>query len=345
MTAIETKNILRVPTRTLEDYMAHAHVATDRTSYAFNVPTNLVLNILPTTINREFLSRVRTQAKNFAKKAESSFEITVFKVAKPFVVDVGFGKINVPEGLSIGDGNTRCAYWKTDQTHTPPSVTVKFVNIESAEQYITEYFSYDSTDSTEKTTHKITGAISAFGIDLRTNKGRKGHFGESVRYAYAGDRKDDLFRKIKYFHRELETCDKFVMHVDDKTLRQQTSTLISAFLIAQKLYAEPSEQRQQLISMMKKLSTITANDWQIKRHPANENMQKFDGAQLIMREAINFDYTNQGTGRNDYENTLDFYLYCIDAWMRGKFLKEVYPTHFKGKYYEALDTIAERDFD
>lgn len=327
----------------LQSYYDDSFQTSDRTSYAANVPISTLLSIPQTTKNREFKSRVHKQSKNFQKKAESVREITIFDVQEDIVVDSIHGSYTVPKGFSIGDGNTRLEWLRQLKESIDAffsTATVKFVKIYNAEQYELEYDSYDSKSATETSPHILTGAIRAFGIDMRTAKAKKGQFGESIRYAYPGDRSHQTFAKVKYFHKELETADKYVFHVDDKKLRESTSALICAFLIAQKLYAEPSTQYQQLVSMMKKLSSITKDNWQKLQHPANDDDSRFDGAQLIMRESILREFTQKGTAGADYVVTLDFYLYCIEQWMKNKFLKNVSPTYFTGKSKEAKETLA-----
>jgi hypothetical protein len=334
----------------IKDYYNDSYELTDRTSIARCVPVKYVLNVPHTTVNREFESRVPKQSKNFEKKAESAREITIFNVMNDITVSLSHGTFPVPKGFSIGDGNTRSEYLrqlKDDIDAFFSNVTVKFVKIYTAEQYMLEYDSYDAKTSTETSPHKITGAVRAFGIDLRTPKAKKGQFGESIRYAYPGDSREEIFAKVKYFHKELEMADKHVFHVDDKKLRVNASKLISAFLIAQKLYSEPSTQYQQLTSMMKKLSTITENNWQILSHPNNPDNSRFDGAQLIMREAINGEHTEKGTAGGDYANALDFYLFCIELWMKPGdkgFRKQIYAKDYAGYFRDAKDTLADRDF-
>ena len=321
-----------------------AHRLTDRSSVVAKVPLNVLFEIPPTKINREFEKRSIKQSINYNKNAESVRDITVFVTTENIIVPTPFGDLDVDAGFSIGDGNGRLEHWKNNPQVAPDSVTVKFVLIRSGAEYETEYYSYDSSTSCELNTDKITGALSAFGIDLRTAKGKRGSFGESMRYAYAGDSRDNVLTKVKYFEQELPTVDRYVMHVDSKELRQNTSTLISSFLIALKMYSTPSEQRQQLISMMKKVSSITSDTWQMDRHPANTDKTRFDGAQLLMREAVMPKHTKTGTKRADYENTLDFNLYCIDLWMRNKFIKEIKPTTFEGLYTEEMVILSETDF-
>ena len=321
-----------------------AHRLTDRTSIHAKVPLLALFNIPPTKINREFTKRVNKQAANFNKNAESLNEITVFVTTENIIVPTPFGDLDVEAGFSIGDGNTRLEYWKKNSQLAPATVTIKFVLIRSGEEYETEYYSYDSSTSCELNTDKITGALSAYNIDLRTSKGKRGSFGESMRYAYAGDSRDNVLTKVKYFETELPIVDRYTLNVDSKELKQQTSTLTSAFLIALKMYSTPSEQRQQLLSMMKKVSTITFDNWQENRHPLNTVNKAWDGAQLLMREAITPKHTKTGTKRADYENTLDFNLYCIDLWMRNKFIKQVNPGSFEGLYMEEMVILGELDF-
>lgn len=275
----------------------------------------------------------------FNKQAESVLDFTVFNIKKPFTVTVAGEKYDIEVGFQKADGHTRTEAWtKWDPEFVPKTVNVKIVDIESAEQFLTEYYSYDSAEATEKTVHKITGALRLLNIDMRSTRGKRGTFGESVRYAYPFG-KAWIGEKVGYFKEELPLVDRYIMQMDSKELKAQTSTLTSAFLIALKLYGKPAEQKQQLLSMMKKINTIKADDWQLKHNPNNDDKSRFDGAQLIIREAINPQFTTAGTKGQDYINSLDFYLYCINNWMQGKFLKVVKPELFKGCYDEAMDTI------
>ncbi len=333
--------VLNKTPNTIEEAYAMSIPFTDRTSFCPRVPTPILMGLPATEINRDFKSRVKKQKKNFDKRAESSLEVTVFVVEGSFDIEVLGRKVTIAYTFSIGDANTRLEYWRSDPSYVPPTVTVKFVHIKNAEQYLNEYYSYDSTDSVETTNNKITGGCNLLNIDLRTTRGKKGTFGEALRYAYPTN-KASAIEMLTFFAKELPIVDKYVMNVDSPELRQQTSTLTCAFLIALKIYGKPAEQKQQLIAMMKKLSQIKKDKWQIDTHPNNDNANKLDGAQWIMREALYFNFTEQGTKRSDYTNTLDFYLYCINNWMQNKFIsapKGMKNCNFEGKLEEAKDIV------
>jgi hypothetical protein len=320
-------------------YESAYQLTTSRSRISANVPLELVAELPDCNVQREYHSRTKRMIPHFNKQAESVYDLTVFNVKNALNVVINDKEYPVAKGLQKGDCHTRTEAWtKHDPKFKPPFVNVKFVDIETAEQFLTEYYSYDSGEATEKTTHKITGALRLMDIDMRSSRGKKGTFGESVRYAYPHG-KAWVAEMIGYFKSELPIVDKYVMQCDSKELRGQTSTLVSAFLIALKMYGKPAEQKQQLISMMKKLSTIKADNWQLQHNPNNDDATRFDGAQLIIREAINPQFTIGGTKGADFVNTLDFYLYCINNWMQGKFLKQVKPELFKGCYDDAMDII------
>jgi hypothetical protein len=325
----------------IHDVYASAYqLTTPRSKMAANVPLSLVSQIPDANIEREYRSRVGKMIPQFNKQAESVYDITIFNIKKDLEVNINDQIVDVAKGMQKGDGHTRIEGWtKHDPSFVPEKVNVKFVDIETPEQYVTEYYSYDSLEATEKNAHKITGALNLLKIDMRSTRGKKGNFGESVRYAYPYDSKCWVAQKIGYFQNELPLVDKYIMQVDSKELRQFTSTLTSAFLIALKIYGEPAEQKQQLISMMKKLNTITKDDWQLKHHPNNDDHSRWDGAQMIMREAINQSVTTSGTKRVDYINSVNFYLYCINNWMQGKYLKKVIADNFKDCYSDAMDIL------
>lgn len=339
----------------LDEYRKNAYKLTDRTSIVADVPVELAVKVPPIEINRDVLLRVNKQRKNFAKGAESALEITVFVVNKPLTVATSFGELNVPAGYKTGDGNTRSFAWMQDlrdpnRAHTvPKSVTVKFVDVNTADEYLLEYDSYDNKDATDTTNNKITGAIRAWGIDMRSAKGMRGQFGESLRYAYPGDSRDSVLDKVKYFEKELPLVDKYTLELESKEMRQMSSTLTSAFLIALKVYNQPATQRQQLLSMMKKVNRMNKNNWQVERHPDNDDYNRLDGAQMIARETILIDQSNvleRGTSRVDYDNSVSFYLYCIEKWMRGSFIhceKGLKPTFWATQLQDTLSILNERD--
>jgi len=312
---------------------------TPRSRMYSQVPLEMVAELPDCNLQREYLSRVKKMIPHFNKQAESVLDFTVFNITRPFSVTVSGTKYHIAAGLQKADGHTRTEAWtKHDPAFVPSTVNVKVVDIHDAEQFKTEYYSYDSSEATEKTVHKITGALNLLNIDMRSSRGKKGTFGESIRYAYPHG-KTWIGEMIGFFRHELPLVDRYIMQVDSKELRAQTSTLTCAFLIALKVYGKPAEQKQQLISMMKKLSTITADDWQIKHNPHNDDKTRFDGAQLIIREAIKPVVTVPGTKREDYINSLDFYLYCINNWMQGKFIKQIQDNKFQGCYQEAMEIV------
>lgn len=339
----------------LDQIRKGAYKLTDRSSVAAHVPTELMTQVPPIEINREVKSRVKKQRPNFAKGAESVLDITVFVVKKPLTIETDFGNLAVSPGYKIGDANTRLEVWRQDLTNpsnrsVPETVTVKFVDINTAEQYLLEYDSYDNKDATDTTNNKITGAVSAWGIDMRSKKGIRGQFGESLRYAYPGDHRDSVIDKVKYFEKELPIVDQYTMELESKEMRQMTSTLTSAFLIALKVYSQPAAQRQQLISMMKKINRLNKNNWQVDRHPNNDDLNRLDGAQLIARETILIDQSNvleRGTSRVDYDNSVSFYLYCIEKWMRNDYVhcvKGLKSSNWATQLNDTLALLNERDF-
>jgi hypothetical protein len=354
------KNVLELQKtpelKTLDDYRSVALKLSERSSIVPYVPLDILYPITAIEINREVESRKKKMRSHFAKGAESVREITIFVVTKPLQVPTAFGSLSVSPGYKKGDGNTRLDTWQEDSVnparcHTvPDTVTVKFVEISTPEQYTLEYDSYDSKDATNTTNNEITGAIRAWNIDMRSKKGIRGTFGESLRYAYPGDHRDNVINKVKYFEKELPIVDQYLLELESKEMRQLTSTLTSAFLIALKTYSQPAIQRQQLMSMIKKVARLTKDNWQIERHPSNDDLNRLDGAQMIARETINVDQSSvlmRGTSRNDYDSNVNFYLYCIEKWMRGETMhctKGLKPTFWSNHMRDSLDALNERDF-
>ena len=327
----------------LQSIYESAYQLTPRSRIKAKVPLNLITDIPDANIEREYRSRAKKQIPQFNKQAESVLDFAIFNIKQDLKVKINNDTIDVKKGFQKGDCHTRVEAWtKHDPSFKPAAVNVKFIDIETAEQYKVEYYSYDSTEATEKNNHKITGALNLLNIDMRSTRGKKGNFGESVRYAYPYDSKCWIAQKIGYFKDELPLVDKYIMQVDSKELRQFTSTLISAFLIALKIYGKPAEQKQQLISLMKKVSQITKDDWQLKHHPNNDNHSRWDGAQHIMREAHDQNVIQHGTSRVDYENSVSFFLYCINNWMQGKFLVQIKKDNFVDCYSDAMDIIEDQ---
>jgi len=324
---------------TLETIYESAYqLTTTRSRIAANVPLELVAELPDANIEREYKLRAPNMIPHFNKQAESVYDFAIFNILQDLEVNINNEIIPVPKGFQKGNGHTRCYAWTDlNPSFVPKEVNVKFIDIDTPEQYKAEYYSYDSTEAVEKNPHKITGALRLLKIDMRSNRGKRGTFGESVRYAYPYDPKCWIAEKIGYFQDELPLVDKYVMQVDSPELRQYTSTLTSAFLIALKIYGEPAEQKQQLISMMKKLNTITKDNWQTNPHPNNPDSHRWDGAQHIMREAATPVLTKSGTKRSDFVNSVNFYLYCINNWMQGKFLTLMVANNFADCYSDAME--------
>ena len=305
-------------------------------------------------MNRDILLRPPIQRDEYSRLVKVSFlkdhipthnDIAIVIVEEDIEVAMEEEVSVVRKGIYLINGNTRRLWYEKNTTHssklkkTPMVATVYRVN--SAEEYLNYYYSFDSSDSVENTTHKLQGAIGTFGLRVVTTVAKGGKFATALSIA-CNNEKITALEKVARFKTEIEMLDKCgIFSPVSSDLKSQA--LYGACLIAAKYWGQPNATRERLISGFQTISSskddelettdakwdgITALLWQMF-HPARKNW--------IPPE-------NQGqTNWASIEPQVDFFLYCMELYMEGTKRDKgngFRRTSWKGKMNEILETLS-----
>lgn len=333
--------------KNLSDYYNSAPLALGKMRVAV-APTKLLMDSteIPTIeINRFVENRLNKMKKIFSNPTNTQHIVSVICLDDDCNIETPTENIEVSAGMKLADGNTRRLHWSANPQDMPDKVIIIFIDVENGDEYKREYYSIDSSDAVENSGNKIQGAVRLLGMDLRSRKGRNGAFGEALNYAYPRDPKDEKLVKVAYYKNELETIDKLgLFDPASSEISHAGAALISAFLIAQKLYKEPIEQVAKLHQGMKKLSMLEIETYQTFNHrdcTKDEN----DGMVSIMQEAAFRKQLGESFGstkRADMPRAISLYLYCIEKWMSGKFMdKKRGFKKWDSTYAESMETLKE----
>lgn len=291
---------------------------------AFMSPTEILneKNIETIEVNRDVNSRLDKMKKIFKSPTQTQRSITIFNVKQNMEINLDFDTVSVLKGFKLSDGNTRRKFWLANPDIMKENLLVTFIDIDNEQDYLREYYSIDSSNSVESMGNKITGAINLLSMDLRTRKAQRGQFGEAIKYAYPGDvLKDSVLKKVAYFKNEIEQLDKVgLFDPADKAISNAGAALLSAFLIAQKLYAKPNEQRAKLLDGMRKLANLESESYQQHNH-RDAAPGRMDGMLQIIHESIHNTRIGEAYGstkRAHMPIAISFYLYCIEKWMTNQ---------------------------
>ena len=287
-----------------------------------NCLTSELLKLPHVEINREFKRRLKKMLKPFSKALMGQQIFVVFNVTKRLEFELpGEQTIIVEPGYSTADGNTRLESMRQGNIPTPESVIVLVFDIESEEQYQSEYYAIDNSAATEVSTDKIRGAIAFLNLNVKSRIATNGQFSWALRNAFPHDEKVGILEKIAYFKNEIEFLDECgIFDPVEKELK--TQNFYSACLIMAKQYSVPPSSRASLRKVFESLARLDFDDLKMQNEKWNgvtaliyqmcrpEKRQWFDP---IHKSSTKFDATIP---------VISFFLYCMQNQMQDKLLNK-----------------------
>ena len=220
------------------------------------------------------------------------------------------GDIHKKGERRVADANTRKAVWAADRhrgdTANIPSVVLASIYKASTKEDIERlYYSFDSSQSVEKTTEKITGICGSIGLNLQTGFLKKGAFVTPLKYAChvlpgAGDSLS-LEAKIIAFKDELAAFDS--IHPSKRSGAFDTTAVCGA-LMALKAYGC----NQQCLDGLRRISENVRG----ASSPGNGT----DGVTAIIQEWHEYNiFKSRGSCGLTLPLQLDFWLYNFEKFM------------------------------
>lgn len=302
-------------------------------------------------LQRDHKKRLKKMQKHFQKKLPSLYNLSLMRIKKEFSGTVNGETITVTPGVDMVDGHTRREDWiksserGDDDTYVPNYVNVIVYDVDNFKQYKDIYYSFDSTDASEKTNEKIVGACRALNLVLNSTTAKSGSFGSALDIAYPGDRKDDILTKVSYFHKEIVELDKLgLFNPADPELKFQC--LMAAALQALKIYSEPDETRLRLEGGLLQLAQ------------ARKDTLSLDPTHWYGMDLIQYEYfmtpdkewsipkgMHRKTSFSSINPQMDFIWYCFEMYMTKSPVKKnrgMKSSSYKGYYEKATASVAFR---
>jgi hypothetical protein len=259
----------------------------------------------------------------------TQLEVAVGKATKPF------GPYKKNDYFRL-NGNTRCDAWTVRPELIPTcDLDVKVYEVDSAEYARSLYDSFDSSDSVETSTDKVTGYLRERNFKAKNLRFKKGNFKTAVinacRYAHDdngvylnGKEFNNKFNlKLDFFWKEIKKMDSYPMD----ELTKYSGNVLTAFLLVLKKYGLKNERFDELFNNFKE-SLTTYN-----------TATYVDGVNYV----FNYVYPNNSdvwtqTGFSNSFILISKILYGFDMFMRDekvskkdkvkdKFLKEFYQNY------------------
>ena len=289
-------------------------------------------------LQRDHKRRLKTMQKHFRKQLPTLHNFDFIRVTKTISGTVNGEMVIVDAGIDLANGNTRrediSQGIKKNENDWPETVAVIVYDVDNFKDYKNIYYSFDSQDAVEATSHKIFGACYALGLVLNSTTGRSGAFGSALSIAYPGDRKDDILVKVAYFKDEIIELDSIgLFNPKEPSLKSQC--LIAAGLMALKYYRVPVDKKTRIIGGLARLANAKQNALD------HSDPKYWYGLDCIEHEFL----TNPGkwiskelhrkTSYSALEPQMNFFWYCIENYMNGTRigkLNGVKTKMFKGKY-------------
>jgi hypothetical protein len=233
-------------------------------SYRIEKNAKWFMDILPYHQNRETetrLSKISCILKT--TPLPTQLEVAVGKVTKPF------GPYKEGDYFRL-NGNTRCEVWMVRPELMPDSVLdVKVYEVNSHEYARTLYDSFDSSDSVETPSQKVTGYLRERNYKPNNNKIKKGSFKTSIinacRYGHDengvylnGKEYNNKFDvKLDYYWKELVKIDSFPLN----ELNKDSGNVMTAFLMILKKYGVNNKKFDLLFNNFKdSITTYSLDD-------------------------------------------------------------------------------------
>ena len=321
------------------------------------IPKFLTLDLLDPDVvrthqlQRDHRKRLKKMQKHFQKKLPSLYNLSLIRIEKEFSGTVNGETITVTPGVDMVDGHTRREDWiqsygrGDEDTCVPSHVNVIIYDVDNFKQYKDIYYSFDSTDASEKTNEKIVGACRALNLVLNSTTAKSGSFGSALDIAYPGDRKDDILTKVSYFHKEIVELDKLgLFNPADPELKFQC--LMAAALQALKIYSEPDETRLRLEGGLLQLAQ------------ARKDTLSLDPTHWYGMDLIQYEYfmtpdkewsipkgMHRKTSFSSINPQMDFIWYCFEMYMTKSPVKKnrgMKSSSYKGYYEKATASVAFR---
>lgn len=294
---------------------------------------------------RAYKTRLRKMSPIFAKRTAPQDTVHIIEMTRDVRGKYQGEPVDVYAGYHLADGHTRREWWIKQQNNfeeLPETITAFVYKVDSWKEYKAIYDSFDAQESTEKKNEKITGAINALGLDIKTPRAKGGNFASALDIAYPGDNKDDVLTKVAYFKDEIATLDETgIFAPKDKSLAFQC--LFAIGLAALKVYSTPPTQLTRIIGGLRDLATKQSDRM-------NWNEDKWYGVDAIIREYTSYDVArtiipegyHKKTSFSSIQPQMDFMWYVIETYMMKQSISKsggFKKNHVDGSWDKALSKM------
>jgi hypothetical protein len=296
-------------------------------------------------LQRDHARRWQKMVKHFRKQLPTLYNFSILKITKSITGTVNGEEITVDPGFDMVDGHTRRhdiqVSIKTGENTYPSEVPVMIYEITSFKEYKDIYYSFDSSDATEKTNEKIVGACRALGVTLDSTTGRSGGFGTALTIAYPGDSKDDILTKVAYFKDEIVDLDAIGLF-NPASPELKSQCLMAAGLMALKYYNRPDTSKARIIGGLTRLSKAKKNTLD------HSDPKSWYGLDCVEYEFLSSPGTwvpkeyHRKTSFSSINDQMNFFWYCFENYMLKATISKrggVKSPSFKGKYEKYRDAL------
>jgi len=323
-------------------------IATPGVSFIPKFKTSDLINdqlIRTHQLQRDHKRRLRKMQKHFRKQLPTLYNFSILHITKTISGTVNGEDITIEPGFDMVDGHTRrediLQSLKKGENTYPDNVPVMVYEVDNFKEYKDIYYSFDSSDATEKTNEKIAGACRALGLTLNQVTGRSGGFGTALDIAYPGDSKDDILTKVAYFKDEIIELDSIgLFNPKDSILKSQC--IMALGLMSLKYYSKPDSSKARLIGGLSRLANAKKN-----------TLDHGDPKWWYGLDCIEYEFfTEPGkwipaeyhrkTSYSAIEPQMNFFWYCIENYMLSTKISKtggVKTPSFKGKYQKYRDAL------
>jgi len=286
-----------------------------RKSYRVEKPAKWFMSLPPYYQNRDTEKRVSKVMKILATKPlPTQLEVAVGKVTKPF------GPHKIGDYMRL-NGNTRTDVWCIKPNLIPTSnLDVKIYEVDCAEYARALYESFDSSDSVESSSDKVTGFLRERRYRANNDKIRKGSFKTALinacRHAHdengnslsSKENREKFNMLLDFYWEELVELDSFPL---DELKSKYSGNMVTCFLLILKKYGINNERFYELFYNYKD-SITTFND-----------ATHCDGVNYVFNTVYpdNVKVWTQ-TGFSNSFLLISKILYCFDMFMKGEVMKK-----------------------
>jgi hypothetical protein len=299
-------------------------------SYRVEKTAKWFMSLPPYNLNRDTDGRIAKIVRILSSTPlPTQLEVAVGKVTKPF------GPYKKGDYFRL-NGNTRCDAWEVRPELIPDShLDVKIYEVDSKEYAKALYDSFDSTDSVENSTDKVTGYLRERNYKAKNYRIKKGSFKTAVNnacryahnqegvYLHGKDMNNKFDVKLDFYWKELTKLDTYPLD----ELTKYSGNVLTAFLLVLKKYGTNNKKFDQLFNNFK--DSITTYN----------TASYVDGVNYVFNNiyTANHEVWTQ-TGFSNSFSLISKILYGFDMFMKGenvskkeklkdKFLKEFYQNY------------------